>query len=235
MNCHYSPLEIRVFDCSSGHLLRLVHSWTPHLGGALITNALAVDMIGAFLTTSDTGEVAIWSHEGQPIAQLGQKEKWPLKDPIMAGHEEAVQQVEEVQVKAKEEEKTAVEEEEELSYRDLHPFYLPKTLTKAGLRTQGFNPFSEAQPDYDDREQRVVSKTPLQHSLAKLEAKLRAQHRKQERQTEAAADSSPQRSSRVNYNANPHHKSSVSAKKGFRPGSNQRPQTEQPRRAGTKR
>lgn len=57
-----------------------IKSWEPHPGGTT-TDVIAVDDIHTFMTSSDTGEITVWSTEGELMAKFAQRKNWPIADP----------------------------------------------------------------------------------------------------------------------------------------------------------
>ncbi|MDE1190863.1 MAG: hypothetical protein PW786_01785 [Arachidicoccus sp.] len=58
----------------------LLKVWEPHPGGTT-TDVIAVDDIQSFMCSSDTGEISVWSTEGEPRAKFAQRKAWPIADP----------------------------------------------------------------------------------------------------------------------------------------------------------
>jgi hypothetical protein len=78
-------VEAKLWDISgivSEHItdVPLLKSWEPHPGGTT-TDVIAVDDIQSFLLSSDTGEISVWTTEGDLRAKFAQRKAWPIADP----------------------------------------------------------------------------------------------------------------------------------------------------------
>jgi hypothetical protein len=139
--------------------LPLLKQWDPHPSG-MITDVIVVDDIEVFGTSSDTGDISLYSFDGIPVAKFGQRATWPIHDP-RSSHHPNVELLEN-----SEQEDSEQENEQEInkynqineitkndnnnnnnsnspphvpSYAELHPPYMAKTLNPSNLRTYGFN------------------------------------------------------------------------------------------------
>jgi hypothetical protein len=73
---------------SSGHIesLPLLKSWEPHPGGTT-TDLIALDALGCFAASSDTGDITIWDGEsGEARGKFAQRKTWPVADPRASSH-----------------------------------------------------------------------------------------------------------------------------------------------------
>lgn len=78
-------LEAKLFDLSGIvndciRALPLLKSFEIHPGGTT-TDVIAVDDIESFMCSSDTGEISVWSYEGELTAKFAQRKPWPIADP----------------------------------------------------------------------------------------------------------------------------------------------------------
>jgi hypothetical protein len=78
-------LDAKLWDISgitSEHItgVPLLKSWEPHPGGTT-TDVIAVDDISSFMCSSDTGEISVWTIEGELRAKFAQRKTWPIADP----------------------------------------------------------------------------------------------------------------------------------------------------------
>ena len=67
--------------------LPLLKQWEPH-PLATSTDLIAIDDIDCFASASDTGDITLWSLEGEQRCKFAQRKSWPIADPRTASHRE---------------------------------------------------------------------------------------------------------------------------------------------------
>lgn len=132
-----------------------VRAWDPHPSHTTqdVTSILDIQL---FATCADSGEIKLWTNTGDTLCQFGQRKTWPVPDPRILSQED-IDQHETGQYKLTDHAEDDDSEDSDTprgrkkrtggespeitleSYTKIHPTFVPKTLTKYGLRTAGFN------------------------------------------------------------------------------------------------
>jgi WD40 repeat protein len=107
--------------------------WQPH-GENVITSMKFIDTVSCFVTSSDVGEVKLWTANGTYLADIGQTTAWPIEDPRSGGKKQKTNIYDDSDEDANESIDVAVQETKVQRYIDTHPMSPQLLLTPASTR-----------------------------------------------------------------------------------------------------
>eukprot|EP01006_Ploeotia_vitrea_P038857 TRINITY_DN66284_c4_g9_i1.p1 TRINITY_DN66284_c4_g9~~TRINITY_DN66284_c4_g9_i1.p1 ORF type:complete len:617 (+),score=268.49 TRINITY_DN66284_c4_g9_i1:3-1853(+) len=78
--------HVKMYDITSANPYQwfILRRWTPSVRSAF-TGCVYVELIDAFVSSSDDGELFVWTPNGQQLARFGQRGSWPIQDPNNSG------------------------------------------------------------------------------------------------------------------------------------------------------
>lgn len=137
---------------SIGSSMTKLKQWFPHPEGTSINVLNRIDALNVFVTGSDSGNIFAWNNEGVKMCSFGQRHAWPLRlrdfemsdrdrmleTEIFGGTDDADSDEETTQFDRNKDDGES-EVRRVTPYLESHSLYQPPTLTKAGLRSSGFD------------------------------------------------------------------------------------------------
>eukprot|EP01083_Nonionella_stella_P195040 718822_1 len=127
--------DIREIDEPDGTMI-LIKDWKPH-DNSRLTSCIFCDQGNIFVTGSESGEIKLWTCEGELCAKIGQSNIWPIKRPSSKGgdiSEESSFEEHNILTESADPNKKV----QKKTYAEAHPIFVPNTLEKFGLRTASF-------------------------------------------------------------------------------------------------